>query len=649
MKRFLQTSVLIFACSTRVASAIEPVDVDKVVAALAGSTSDKDATAAVLRVVRETGGDPKLRAHLEEKLVGLLEADGTTWEGRVRACQALWVVGGDRALGVLERMLADERDSHLACYAIGRMPSAQAGQALARGLGLAKGRAAVNILNTLGSRAEAGQVEAIAKRVRDPDAAVVEAALGALAKLGTPEAYPPINQARGRWRTADLALLEWAERAAALGNSEPARKAFEELMRPENDPVVRRGALAGLIGVGGERAGWAAARALTGNDPALARTAIAAMMRRPNLEMAQQVAEMNGADLARDREVVAVFLDALAGRVRTEADREVGHWVARLSTQWTDPLITPATARLFAKAGGVADVSQLLDWATTPESPRTAGIAVAARAALVQLGGGAETDRAMAGELAKADQPTRLTLIRVLSDRWATAAVPALAQSAKSDDPKSARAAIDAVGALGGPDQLGELLALTASAADEDVRRAAELAAIAVASRNPDPPTRAVPVVTAYRAEKSAVARASLARVLGGVGGPAALGVLKEALADGEPAVRDAALRALAGWADASAAPALLEVARQGDAKDVPRAIALRGALRQLGDAAGRGEKVDGFVEAAALVKSADEKRLLLAAVSNWKDGRAAGIVEKFLADPEVKEEAKLAMKKIGK
>ncbi|HSI36221.1 MAG TPA: hypothetical protein VK986_21735, partial [Tepidisphaeraceae bacterium] len=284
MKRFLRVAALVLAASAPIASAMDPAEVDKAVAALAGSTSDKDATAAVVRVVRETGGDPKLRAHLEEKLVGLLEADATTYEGRVRACQALWVVGGERALGVLERMLADERDSHLACYAIGRLPSAHAGQALARGLGLAKGRAAVNILNTLGSRAEAGQVDAIAKRVRDPDEAVVDAALAALAKIGTQAAYGPIVQVRAGMkgdarRRADLALMEWAERATAMGNVDSARKLYAVLMRPENDALVRRGAVAGLVALPGPEWQKVLADVMQGNEPELAKTAIAAAIR----------------------------------------------------------------------------------------------------------------------------------------------------------------------------------------------------------------------------------------------------------------------------------------------------------------------------------------------------------------------------------
>ncbi|MEZ0265264.1 MAG: hypothetical protein ACAI43_11090, partial [Phycisphaerae bacterium] len=452
MKRFLRVAALVLAASAPIASAMDPAEVDKAVAALAGSTSDKDATAAVVRVVRETGGDPKLRAHLEEKLVGLLEADATTYEGRVRACQALWVVGGERALGVLERMLADERDSHLACYAIGRLPSAHAGQALARGLGLAKGRAAVNILNTLGSRAEAGQVDAIAKRVRDPDEAVVDAALAALAKIGTQAAYGPIVQVRAGMkgdarRRADLALMEWAERATAMGNVDSARKLYAVLMRPENDALVRRGAVAGLVALPGPEWQKVLADVMQGNEPELAKSAIAAAIRAHRAG----AAEWLGGHPNLPAELAVAFVEGYGQAARTDQEKAAGRSAARAVGASGDTAVRLAVIGLLARIGDESDVPQILGY-----MDGTAGVDLAppGRAALVALGGGAKTDAALVAAMEAAPPARRVALFKVLADRFATSAAPALLRQAMAAEPEVAQAAAEALGAVEPPADL---------------------------------------------------------------------------------------------------------------------------------------------------------------------------------------------------
>ena len=61
-----------------------------------------------------------------------------------------------------------------------------------------------------------------------------------------------------------------------------------------------------------------------------------------------------------------------------------------------------------------------------------------------------------------------------------------------------------------------------------------------------------------------------------------------------------------------------------------------------------RAEVAEGFVAATPLVKSADEKRLVLSGVSSLRDAKAVGIVEKYLNDAEVAAEAKLAAAKVA-
>jgi len=566
------------------------------------------------------------------------------------------MIGSSKSLGVLERMLADEKDSHMACYAIGRQPSVAAGEILARGLALAKGRTAVNILNVLGSRGEEKGWEAVAKRYDDPDDAVSAAALSALAKIGTKDTYQRINQARNlfqgeRRRTAVWAMLECAEKMAGHGDTASALKIYEGLTK-ENEAAVRRGALAGRIAVGAQNEFNAAVAAIRGNDPMLAQTAIAAIMRRQDTWM---MSRLSGEQDGFSPEMIVVIFDAFGTRAKTENEKEIAIGFAVQSEQFEETAINSAAARMMGRLGDSSASTRLLRWLITANERGREKVAQAARDALAQLPSDAGTDQQIAAVMTDAKSATlQHTLIKLLVARRATGVTPVILQQAQHSNPVVVQAAIEAVGILGANDALPSVLDLMRTTKDEYIRVATEQAATAIASRNPDLAKRANLIISAFREEKAPAARASLVRVLGSVGGAAALEVLRGALGDSETAVRDAALRSLAGWQEVSAVPALLEVAKQGDEKDVRRAIALRGALRQLGDAAAKSkgpagvEVVDGFASAAALVKSADEKRLLLSGVSQLRDAKAVGIVEKYLGDAEVSAEAKLAAAKVA-
>ena len=72
------------------------------------------------------------------------------------------------------------------------------------------------------------------------------------------------------------------------------------------------------------------------------------------------------------------------------------------------------------------------------------------------------------------------------------------------------------------------------------------------------------PVVAALP-RAAARARPALVRVLGGFGGPEALAAVRPRLADSDPAVREAALLAVANWPDLSAAEDLLKIAQASE------------------------------------------------------------------------------------
>ena len=165
-----------------------------------------------------------------------------------------------------------------------------------------------------------------------------------------------------------------------------------------------------------------------------------------------------------------------------------------------------------------------------------------------------------------------------------------------------------------------------------------------VARRIDNENVRADAPLAALKSADEARTRASLLRVLGGIGGSKALAVVQAATADKDAAVQDAAVRALAGWPDASGVGALLQtVASTKD--EVHRVLALRGCVRllELGGL-GDGETLKAYGRLLKFADRADEKRLLLGGLGKVADPAAAELVEPLLADAAVLREAEQAI-----
>jgi hypothetical protein len=144
-------------------------------------------------------------------------------------------------------------------------------------------------------------------------------------------------------------------------------------------------------------------------------------------------------------------------------------------------------------------------------------------------------------------------------------------------------------------------------------------------------------------AKADAPAKAVLLRVLGRTGGPHALDIVRRELANTNADVQNAALRSLADWPDAAAAPALLEFARSTP-NETQAAIALRGYIRSAGmQGVADAEKVRMCREALAVAKRPEEPKAALAVLGQVGSLEALKAVEPYLAQKDLKEEASAA------
>ena len=122
-----------------------------------------------------------------DQLVALLESDVSVFE-KAKACQQLAIVGDQRAVEPLSKLLADTQLSTYARSALEAIPGEKVDHTLRQAATTLTGDRLVGVLHSIGKRGDVQATETLAKLLDSRDQATASAAARALGYLGTPEA-----------------------------------------------------------------------------------------------------------------------------------------------------------------------------------------------------------------------------------------------------------------------------------------------------------------------------------------------------------------------------------------------------------------------------------------------------------------------------
>lgn len=597
----------------------------------------------VERMLGESIGHPARRTQAEAALIRMLAPDAT-FEARRFACERLAVFGSDAALPAIAALLKDEPTIGLACIALGGLPSDRATALLIDALPAAGPDGRLQIISALGRRGEAAAVPALAALARDADAGLARAAIAALGRIPAQPARDALADLRtsSRGETGpDLAAatLDSAGRLAEHGDAAAAAAIYSETLQTAPCPHIRRGAYEALLHLDadGGMARIQSTLLASPRDALLVPVAIAHVARMNNPDaskmFAAAVTNLPPAEQAWMIESLAVRSDADA-RAAIRAQVASAHSEVRLAS-------IAAVGRL-EDGSAVPLLAARLAGGSDAEDKRAADLA------LTGLRGGAATDQAILDAMVQARGEARVALIGVLARRGAGTAAPALLAEADGADPAAARAAYQAMAKIGGTEHIPALMDRLVAMKDEALRADAETAAGRALARLPDAAARSRILLDALAATPGPEARGSLLRLLSVAGDAAALAAVRSAMADGDARVRDAAVRALSGWSDASAWDAVEAVYRNPESA-AHRALAYRGLVRMAG---GTGTSPDAammerYRMLAGEARSDDERKLLLGALAGVTHPDAMALALPMLDNPGVRAEAILALRRI--
>lgn len=564
-----------------------------------------------------------------------LTAPGSSLAERGDACRQLAAQGTPECVRPLASLLGNRELAHLARYALEPLPWPEAGAALREALPALEGALAAGVIHSLGARRDREAVALLRERLTAPDALVSRAAADSLGKIGTAEAATALLEALGaaaQHRRPALAdgLLTAARRLRETGQEERAAVLFDELRQRELGPAIRMGAACGALEARGEQSWPALLEILRGSDP-LSR---AAALR--SIQQGLPGEKITGA-LARS-------VPALPAALQPELILALGNR--------GDPAALPALEVIPAQ-GSLAARQALVEALTRLDGPQVApllgrlvrdpesAVASRAEAALGSLPG-READAAALDLLKDGDKPVRLAGIRLAGSRLLQEARPALLARGSDPEPEIRQAAIRVLKDLAVPADLPALLDLLARAASPADRDGLERAAAAACSHGEA--ERCAAELTRRLPAGDLSSRAACLRLLAGLGDRWGRRPVLAAAQGPEPELRSAALRILAQWKDPEAVPDLLSLAA-ATADPVGRALCLRASLRLAGAQGLPGEQALGICQqAAALVRQAEEKKLLLGTLGRLASPGALALARASLRDAEVAAEAEAAV-----
>ncbi len=235
------------------AAKVDTAAVDKALETL--KTYDWDADRKALNPIDQaiiaTHGDAAGRKTLAKQLTDVL-AGGISRSAQDYVCRKLMQVGTGESVKALAALLPDEKTSHIARFALGRIPDDKATEALRDAMPKVSAKLKPGIIGTLGTRRDAKSTAAIAKYVGDSDMAIAQAAAHALALIGTPEAAKALTACAGKAKAcmkmplADARLI-CAQQLAADGEKAQALALYKALKSGDQPAHVKVAATKGIF------------------------------------------------------------------------------------------------------------------------------------------------------------------------------------------------------------------------------------------------------------------------------------------------------------------------------------------------------------------------------------------------------------------
>jgi type 1 glutamine amidotransferase/HEAT repeat protein len=593
--------------------------------------------------------DGEARADSEERLLGFLVMSKNPG-AKLAVCRQLRLIGSERSVRILNQMLLDDETTDMARYALEKIPGPAADKALLGALNTAQGDILLGVISSLGARKTLEAVKDLASLLDNREMAIASAASTSLGKIGGGEAAGLLAEAFDKAPEslkAELAfsLLRCAEEFMASRDYPSADGIFNKILNPQPPLlplVLRQAALKGkIMAAEKEEAGRMIIDTLARGPEEMHPPAIGLV---PVVFKKSEIAPVLDILMKLPESSQVQLLAVLTDYPKEAVQAAVLSAAARPSRE-----VRVAALKALAKVGDAGTVRFLVERAAGTRGEEQS----ASRVSLATLPGKDIDEAIVFGLAGFPGDAAKNELIRAVGERRISAAKGHLMSLAGSGSLQNGLEAVKALRGIASPADIPALLGILVEMSEETAQEEMGNTIAALAQEIRDPHSRASavegllapPPNSKTQPVRDAKKRCLLFRSLGKIGDDSALPLLRAALKDENPEIRDAVIRALVDWPNPTPVDDVLAVAR--NTKDLThQVLALRGYVRMIGlakfqspDAA-----VASLKTALNLASRPEEIKLVLGTLTDFACPEALALAESLLNTEGVQEEAQSAI-----
>lgn len=586
---------------------------------------DMAALLTIDRAVIQAMASPQARSACAARLAGVLADPDATLAARQYVCLQLRQVGTPAEVPLLADRLATPQTSEIARYALQAIPGPESAAALRHALTTLDGPQLVGVIQSVAARADEDSVPTLQRLADSPDKQIAAAALWALGNVAGDQAAAFLAdraQQAGVPTPPELAvpLLRCADAQADAGKVEAARETYTLLSQAGQPAGVRRAALEATLRLCGDQRTATVLAWFSDSDPDRHRIAAGHLHTLPDEQLDCLLAQLT--ELPDASQAAVVELAA------SRRGRQTLPLVESLM-QSDQPQRKLAGIRCLGMIGDASVIPQLVDLLADGGE-----VSAAAQQALQNL---PRTEVTAALLEALNTRPAiREPVIAVLVELKCYDAIDPLIEIASLADPAVYTPALDGLQGIADPDKT-------------DIPRLVKLLLRTELGRHRDEVERTILIVCEKLpadADRSELVRAALIGtdpserpkylpLFGRLGGAKSLETIRSALQDTDPAIQEAAVRALCNWPDATVADELLGLATDSQNRTF-RVWALRAYIRVVTLPSDRpeAETLSMLQRALKLADRVDEKRLAIERASTIRLMDTVTWIAPYLDDP---------------
>ncbi len=587
-------------------------------------------------IIRDSYDSPEALRKIEARLVEFLQSDATL-DSKQKICRRLSIIGTEQSAEVLGDMLTKPATSDMARYALERIPGEKIDKVLRAALENTAGKVRVGIINTIGERRDEKAVDELAKEAKSQDPMVSTAAMVALGKIGGERAARILDDVKSHVRPKEHrvwadAYLMCADSLLPGGKKDEAGDIYQQLYSEDEPLPIRIAALRGLMHVeGSDEAVKLISEVLKDDSRQMRSAAISLSKDIRGKAMTNSLAGVFG-ELSADKKVQ--LLAALGRRGDKAALSTV-----KQATNSKEERVRIAAIEALSMLGDGSTVELLANLAASKSGDEQE----AAREALYRLRG-YDVNQKILSSIKSSSDDVKIELIRSVGKRNMTEGADELLATAKSSGATVQRESLRVLREVGGKAQIEKLAQMLVDADDERQLKAVEGTLVAISLKSDATEAGTQAIRSRLDSVEDTAVKCSMLRVLGKLGEDDAIGVIKNALDSDDAEIKDTAIRVLAEWPNATPAETVIKLAKDAP-KQTQRLLALRGYIRMIGLAAqekSRDEVTKMYKAALDVAERPAEQKQVLAVMSKHPTVGALELVEPYLDDDEIKQEAKI-------